>query len=157
MEATVVVKDVTTKEGVGKKGPWKLWRVIDGNDDAYSTFSAGEGQKAEVLKGKKAVINYELDGDFKNLLAITEYVESKNGGRGWDDPVRQRSIILQSSLKVASETVNAAADRSEQHIPVDQRVKAMKLLAVELADWVEKWAMREAENIPFDVKDVPSD
>jgi hypothetical protein len=137
-DATILVADVETKEGQGQKGPWKLYRVLDGNGDRFATFKADLGNTAISLKGKRADITYSENDKGKNLESITEHVEAQKSG-GWDDPVRQRSILLQSSLKVATEIVNASAPAEFKS---RQRADAAKVLALEFAIWVEATAER---------------
>jgi hypothetical protein len=138
VNATILVADVETKEGQGQKGPWKLYRVLDGNGDRFATFKADLGNTAMSLKGKRADITYSENDKGKNLESITEHVETQKSG-GWDDPVRSRSILLQSSLKVATEIVNASAPANADS---SARTRRAKELALDFAMWVEAAAER---------------
>ena len=88
--STVIVEDVSEKSGVSSKTnkPWKKWALKDGNGDWYGTFEAGV--VTSEMKGKKYDIEWEPDGNFKNLLRATPHEESpiasrtETGEADWD-------------------------------------------------------------------------
>jgi hypothetical protein len=67
---TVTVESIDTKEGVGKTGkPYTKWAIKAGGD-YYSTFQHNVIAPAMGGEGKTFEIDYEVDGNFKNLKAV---------------------------------------------------------------------------------------
>ena len=79
--STVLVEDVTEKSGTSQKTgkPWTKWALKDGNGDWYDTFE--RGVVTPDLKGTKVVIEWEPDGNFKNLLRVAPHEDSPIGSR----------------------------------------------------------------------------
>lgn len=70
-ESTVVIEEVTLKEGTASSGkPWKRVLVKDGNGNFYSTFETSLYERAKELTGHRAVIQFEQEGKFQNLQSI---------------------------------------------------------------------------------------
>ena len=92
---TAVIDSVTSKEGTNRNGkPYTKWAIKSG-DDWYSTFTRSVIEPAYALEGKPAVIEYEVDGNFKNLKSVkaadgeaaTQAViqnKTANGDTDWD-------------------------------------------------------------------------
>lgn len=84
---TLVITDIPEpKTGTGKKGKWTRYAFKDGNDEFFSTFQKSVFDPAYELQGKKAKVTYEVDGDFKNIVAIEPAEQSQNGASGEDEP-----------------------------------------------------------------------
>jgi hypothetical protein len=62
-QETIVVKEVKTlKSGSSARGPWKLYGVLDGNDEVFATtFSDTIAETAKTFEGQKAVIAFTQD------------------------------------------------------------------------------------------------
>jgi hypothetical protein len=88
-EATVLIAEAQVKEGVSQKSgkPYKRLVIKDGNGDFYSSFEEGLFEPALKAIGKKAVIGFEVEGNFKNLTALREVVEETPPKPGTGDYV----------------------------------------------------------------------
>ena len=88
--ATILVEDKSEKPGTSAKGnAWTKHAIRDANGEWYSTFD-GSVIPSDI-KGKRAVITYEVDGKFKNLLSLEVEKESPlpssqkpDGDADWD-------------------------------------------------------------------------
>jgi hypothetical protein len=100
--STVQVEDISEKSGVNQKGnAWTRWALKDGNGDWYSTFE--KGVVHEGLKGQRVEVEWEQNGDYRNLLRATvqaakpelgtgEYIKAK------EPPSTQRGIHASVAL-----------------------------------------------------------
>jgi len=78
---TIVVEATTEKSGVSQKTgkPWTKWALKDGNENWYGTFERGVVH--DGLKGQKVDIEWEQNGDFRNLLRATPHEDSPIASR----------------------------------------------------------------------------
>ena len=79
-ETELIVKNTEWKEGVGKRGPWKMFVLTDNSGMSYSTFERdilkdSNGMKVvnSILPGYALKIAYEQNGQYRNLKRIIEY------------------------------------------------------------------------------------
>lgn len=87
--ATIVVEDISEKSGTNKNGKaYTKWALKDGNGDWYSTFE--RGVVLDSMKGQKVDIEWEPNGNFKNLLKASTHEDSPiaarqdDGSADWD-------------------------------------------------------------------------
>ena len=67
VKTTVLVEDVSEKSGTSSNGrTWKKWALKDSDGQWYGTFESGVVVPA--MKGQTYEIEWEQDGNFKNLL-----------------------------------------------------------------------------------------
>jgi hypothetical protein len=68
---TITVEEISTKEGVSAKTgkPWTKYALKAGGD-YYGTFLRSVIEPAMGGEGKTFEIDYEVDGNFKNLKAV---------------------------------------------------------------------------------------
>ena len=153
-------QDHGTSESTGRD--WTRTDLFDGNGTKYSTFNEKQAAVILATPGKQLAISWDVKGKYNNLKSVAEHIEPKKaGGSRYDDPVVQHRITVLACMKVASETVNThAADLLENFDPskdptgdprvsVRERVKRIKLVAAELAVWVDEYAERAAVGDPF--------
>lgn len=142
-EATVMVADHEQKHSPpDAKRAWTLTRLIDAEGIAYSTFDKAQGQEILRLKGKMANISYEQGDRGNDLKSIAEFIEF---GSQDDAPLRDVKLDILDCLKIAERVVDAEA---ESGLSVNDRWKRIKILASEMAVWVDEYAERAA-NPPF--------
>jgi hypothetical protein len=88
--STITVEATTEKSGVSQKTgkPWKKYALKDANGEWYGTFE--NGVVHDAMKGQKYEIEWEQDGNFKNLLRATPTSDSpvssrlETGEADWD-------------------------------------------------------------------------
>lgn len=111
-EATVLIAEAEIKEGVSQKTgkPWKRLVVKDGNGDFYSTFESGLFDAALNNIGKRAVIGYEVDGNFKNLTSLREAEKPAQEKMGTGEYVTgQKPPIEARRIAALNASTNATA------------------------------------------------
>lgn len=104
---TVLVEDVSEKQGETNGKPWTRYVIKDGNGDFYSTFEAGVA--VDELKGKRVEIEWEQHGSFRNLLRATVAEEAAETPplatgeyvKGKEAPETQRAIHASVALERA--------------------------------------------------------
>jgi hypothetical protein len=71
--ATGSIKHVEVKKGTGKRGPWTRYAVLLDNEEWYTTFDKGQGEKALAAKGSDTVyeVYYVVNSDgYKDLETL---------------------------------------------------------------------------------------
>lgn len=114
--STVLVEDYREKSGTTNGKPWTNHSIRDANGDWYGTFEAGV-VKPE-MKGQRVEIEWEPDGNFKNLLRATpveETAETPPLGtgqyvKGKEAPETQRNIRASVALENAVAWCSASED-----------------------------------------------
>ncbi len=154
--ATLLIADIAEpKTGTGKKGPWTRYALKDGNGDYYSTFQKSAFDPAYELKGKKAKVTYEVDGDFKNIVSIepaeeeSEDVKFGDGSyvKGKENPSTQRSISAAVALQQAVASMTHTIGTSMTPKEASERVLP---LASEYFRWLlQRTGLETDEDIPF--------
>lgn len=76
---TVVVEDVSERSGEKDGRKWTKYALKDGNGDWYGTFE--KGVVVEAMKGNKYEIEWEQNGNFKNLLRASPVDDSPISSR----------------------------------------------------------------------------
>lgn len=102
--STVLVEDVVEKEGATNGKAWKRYGLKDGNGDWYSTFESGVITPG--LKGQRVEVEWEANGNFKNLLRATPQDAKPEPGtgnyiKGKEAPETQRNIRASVALENA--------------------------------------------------------
>jgi hypothetical protein len=77
--ATIVIAELEEKPGEKNGRKFTKHAIKDANGTWYSTFDGAVFAPARDLVGKRAEIDYEVSGQFKNLSAVRA-AESQNGG-----------------------------------------------------------------------------
>lgn len=105
--ATVLVDDVSAKQGETNGKAWTRYALKDGNGDWYSTFEK-DVVKSE-MKGQRVEIEWEKNGNFNNLLRATPTEESHTPPlgtgeyvKGKEAPSTQRAISAAVALQWAT-------------------------------------------------------
>jgi hypothetical protein len=119
---TLVIAEIPEpKTGTGKKGKWTRYAFKDGNDEFFSTFQKSAFEPAYELKGQKAKVTYEVDGDFKNIVSIEPAEQSQNGVGGEDEPDwdliglrKTRCVLWEAVLPVAMQAGISAWTKAAQ-------------------------------------------
>lgn len=98
LSKVIKVKEVTSKDGQGKKGSWKLFRVTDQDNNKYSFFATkidGTDRKAYAsFKQLGVTIDSDIEIVYKEEPAI---YKDKNGQ---DHEYMQREIVLINPVTV---------------------------------------------------------
>ncbi len=154
--ATLVIAQIPEpKTGTGKKGAWTRYAFKDGNDEFYSCFSKTVFEPAYGLKGQKAQVTYDVDGDFKNIVKIEpaedEAEEPKLGDgsyiKGQEHPSKQRSIHAAVALQQAVASMTHTIGTSMTPKEASERVLP---LAGEYFRWLlQRTGLETDEDIPF--------
>lgn len=107
--ATVVVESVDEKAGETNNKKWTKFSLKDANGEYYSTFDSAVIAPARDLVGKRAEIDYEVSGKFKNLSAVREIVDSPINGRAPDGSADWDVIGLRKTRCVLWEEIIGVA------------------------------------------------
>jgi hypothetical protein len=77
------IADVFTKDGTGKKGPWKMYIIKLASGESGSTFKEDLGQHAEscASRGVKVSASFVRNGEYTNLVGLDEMLD-----KGEPDP-----------------------------------------------------------------------
>lgn len=107
--STIHVEDISEKSGERNGKAWTRWALKDTDGNWYSTFE--RGVVVPAMKGQAYQIEWEANGDFKNLLRATPSddgaVEPKpepgtgNYIKGKEAPETQRNIRASVALENA--------------------------------------------------------
>lgn len=90
--ATVLIEELSERHGEKNGRPWTKWSLKDANGTFYGTFSESVIEPARELTGKKALIEFEVDGKFRNLVSVAPLTEDSplpraeraDGSPDWD-------------------------------------------------------------------------
>jgi hypothetical protein len=108
-KTTVLVSEAKkVKDGSSAKGPWKLYSVVDGNEEHYSHFSDSLHSAAAALQGKRAEIEYETNERGKTLTAIKE-APASNGDTpplGTGEYIKGQAAIEPADSSTAQNAAN---------------------------------------------------
>ena len=107
--ATVMVEKVDEKAGETNGKAWTKFSLKDANGEFYSTFDRAVGVEAQRLIGQRAVIEYEVNGKWKNLAAVKPVEESpisnrtESGEADWDliGLRKTRCVLWEAMLPIA--------------------------------------------------------
>jgi len=74
----VYVNDITVKDGVSAKGPWRKWIVSFSDGQEFGTFDEGLAKKAEALRDNEAPVEIvtEQKGRYVNLVDLKVLVKA---------------------------------------------------------------------------------
>ena len=102
--STVMVDQVVEKSGEKNGKPWTRWGLKDGNGYWYSTFE--RGVVLESMKGQRVEIEWEQNGDYRNLLRASPAEPKPEPGtanyiKGKEAPETQRAIRASVALNAA--------------------------------------------------------
>jgi len=107
--ATVLVESITEKHGETNGKAWTNYVLKDGNGNFYSTFDRATVAPILGADGKRALIEYEIKGKFKNLSKAELVQESSINGRtpegdaDWDviGLRKTRCVLWEALLPIA--------------------------------------------------------
>ena len=151
------------KTGTGKKGKWTRYAFRDGNGDFYSTFQKSVFDPAYELKGQRAKVTYEIDGDFKNIVSIEPAETSLSNGSGpseekWDEIGLRKTrcvlweallpIAMQAGISGFTKAMNGEYDSGQLGGFVARFGKALRQIA-EADIYLEDPVENSDEWIPF--------
>ena len=81
--AQILVTDVTSKSGTNKNNkPYTKYAVKDAAGVYYGTFDHELGRSLNDYKDKQAEIDFEVDGNFKNLTGIRPIAQARPSENG---------------------------------------------------------------------------
>ncbi len=108
--ATIIVESIDEKHGDKDGRKWTKWSLKDANGNWYSTFDSAVIAPARELTGKRAEVDYEVKGQFKNLSAVRAAAEdsaisarSPDGSADWDliGLRKTRCVLWEALLPIA--------------------------------------------------------
>jgi hypothetical protein len=120
--ATVLVESVDEKAGETNGKAWTKFSLKDANGEFYSTFDRAVGVEAQRLIGKRAEIEFEVNGKWKNLGGVKPVEESaissrtEQGDADWDliGLRKTRCVLWEAVLPVAMQAGISAWTKAAQ-------------------------------------------